>query len=177
MRSTLLAAIFISLVSPAINAATISELWSGTVFSNSAAHYISGDAISWTITYDDGADRNPATSIDLFTFTPGNDFFQIFENMDPGFDRDTAATQADRTKTLAPPADLLNWNNGSDQMGYDDGLGSTYAQFTINQGSHHMFVNVTSITPNPVPVPAAVWLFGSALAGLGFVTRKRRQTA
>lgn len=34
---------------------------------------------------------------------------------------------------------------------------------------------VDSITASQVPVPAAVWLFGSALAGLGWI--RRRQTA
>jgi hypothetical protein len=29
-----------------------------------------------------------------------------------------------------------------------------------------------SITLNIVPIPAAVWLFGSALAGLGWMRRK-----
>ncbi len=28
--------------------------------------------------------------------------------------------------------------------------------------------------PAPVPLPAAVWLFGSAIAGFGFITRKRK---
>ncbi|MES9906348.1 MAG: VPLPA-CTERM sorting domain-containing protein [Sedimenticola sp.] len=32
---------------------------------------------------------------------------------------------------------------------------------------------VVSAQP-PVPVPASVWLFGSALAGLGFVGRKKK---
>jgi hypothetical protein len=32
---------------------------------------------------------------------------------------------------------------------------------------------VYSVTPSQVPVPAAVWLFGSALAGLGWLRRKQ----
>ena len=31
-----------------------------------------------------------------------------------------------------------------------------------------------TVTPAPVPLPAAVWLFGSALAGLGFISRKKK---
>lgn len=33
----------------------------------------------------------------------------------------------------------------------------------------------TSSAPSAVPVPAAVWLFGSALAGLGYVRRRRNK--
>lgn len=36
------------------------------------------------------------------------------------------------------------------------------------------WVNVTGYTPSPVPVPAAVWLFGSGLAGLLAFTRRRK---
>ena len=32
-----------------------------------------------------------------------------------------------------------------------------------------------TVTPAPVPLPAAVWLFGSALAGLGFISRKKNK--
>ncbi len=35
-------------------------------------------------------------------------------------------------------------------------------------------VEVRGYSPSPVPIPAAVWLFGSAMAGLGFITRKRK---
>jgi secreted PhoX family phosphatase len=33
---------------------------------------------------------------------------------------------------------------------------------------------VWSVAAAPVPVPGAVWLFGSAIAGLGAMRRKRR---
>lgn len=36
------------------------------------------------------------------------------------------------------------------------------------------YAHVSYVEVDPVPLPAAVWLFGSALAGLGFVTRKRK---
>jgi hypothetical protein len=32
---------------------------------------------------------------------------------------------------------------------------------------------VDNVTVNVVPLPAAVWLFGSALAGLGWIRRKQ----
>ncbi|WKJ92137.1 VPLPA-CTERM sorting domain-containing protein [Methylomonas montana] len=46
-------------------------------------------------------------------------------------------------------------------MAYDN----HYASFTVNGFSGYA---VTA----PVPVPAAVWLFASALAGLGAVSRR-----
>jgi len=41
-------------------------------------------------------------------------------------------------------------------------------------GGDTSYINVDSMSL--VPVPAAVWLFGSALAGLGF-TRRRKLSA
>ena len=37
-------------------------------------------------------------------------------------------------------------------------------------------VNGTQLPPMHTPLPAAVWLMGSALAGLGAIARRRRQT-
>jgi len=34
------------------------------------------------------------------------------------------------------------------------------------------YVHIDNINVSAVPVPAAVWLFGSALAGLGWIRRK-----
>lgn len=50
----------------------------------------------------------------------------------------------------------------------DNGL--ILANGTTAQGQTHAFI----LTPTAVPVPAAVWLFGSALAGFGRLARRRR---
>jgi hypothetical protein len=38
-------------------------------------------------------------------------------------------------------------------------------------------VIITPFDVSPVPIPGAVWLFGSALAGLGLLARRRKKTA
>jgi hypothetical protein len=51
--------------------------------------------------------------------------------------------------------------------------GTWYFRLTTNGGSGDNML-VTSMTPSAVPVPAAVWLFGSAMTGLlGFGKRKQ----
>ena len=44
--------------------------------------------------------------------------------------------------------------------------------FTFDTDNPGFRSNATEITVSTVPVPAAVWLFGSALAGLGWIRRK-----
>ena len=60
-------------------------------------------------------------------------------------------------------------------LGSGDWLNVTYVEFYNSSSSP--FQSVISVdnlmVGSPVPVPAAVWLFGSALAGLGWVRRKR----
>ncbi len=38
-------------------------------------------------------------------------------------------------------------------------------------------ISYNNITPSSVPVPAAIWLFGSGLAGFGVISRRKRQLA
>lgn len=39
------------------------------------------------------------------------------------------------------------------------------------------YVDITPAAPSAVPVPAAIWLFGSGLAGFGMISRRKRQLA
>lgn len=60
-----------------------------------------------------------------------------------------------------------------------DGMYTAYANVADKAGGYDSFgftINV-SAPPATVPVPAAVWLFGSGLAGLGFSARRRRKQA
>ena len=50
----------------------------------------------------------------------------------------------------------------------------SYANFSSSYTSDikHWAIGVTLSRPSAVPIPAAAWLFGSALIGLGLVRRK-----
>lgn len=55
-------------------------------------------------------------------------------------------------------------------------LFGTINNFTLMNGSVPRYSNVLAVVPGnvaPVPVPAAAWLFGSALAGFGMIGRRR----
>ena len=45
--------------------------------------------------------------------------------------------------------------------------------FTFSSFAPHKSYDAFAITANPVPVPAAAWLFGSALLGLAGLKRKK----
>ncbi|MDH5571483.1 MAG: VPLPA-CTERM sorting domain-containing protein [Gammaproteobacteria bacterium] len=66
---------------------------------------------------------------------------------------------------------------GQLSLGVDDGIGGSPMDNGPFEGFNANF-DITSLTvvtpPDPVPVPAAVWLFGSGLIGLvGFARRKK----
>jgi hypothetical protein len=72
-------------------------------------------------------------------------------------------------KLLYDAADSLTMVYQSKAMGWDQTweLGGKISDDYGRAQAGHFLVNVTA-----VPVPAAVWLFGSALAGLGWFRRK-----
>lgn len=47
--------------------------------------------------------------------------------------------------------------------------------FTLTAGDSASFTSNFNVIPSAVPVPAAVWLFGSGLLGLGAAARRRRR--
>lgn len=52
-------------------------------------------------------------------------------------------------------------------------LFGTVDSLTLMNGSLPRYSNVWAVVPGNVPIPAAAWLFGSALAGLGIIGRRR----
>jgi len=68
-------------------------------------------------------------------------------------------------------------SNAGDYFGIS-GSGITQARLFSQGGqSDYVFVDDFTFTaPSEVPVPAAVWLFGTGLAGLVGVSRKKKQT-
>ena len=57
---------------------------------------------------------------------------------------------------------------GSNVLQHDAVTGTQLNTFTVGNGGIAM-----AYVPTVVPIPAAVWLFGSGLAGLGFLRRKK----
>lgn len=69
-------------------------------------------------------------------------------------------------------------------VGFGDGVGNgevleSSVQTGISQvvNNHHIWFDVNLQPVNPVPVPAAVWLFGSGLLGLIGIARRKRAVA
>ena len=54
-----------------------------------------------------------------------------------------------------------------------NGVDSTLVEITSPSGSGGVSYDGTTLSASAVPVPAAAWLFGSALLGLGVVRRKQ----
>ncbi|MES9884538.1 MAG: VPLPA-CTERM sorting domain-containing protein [Sedimenticola sp.] len=178
MRSTLLALLLMTLFSPASYAALVTDVWSGDVLYDVTGSYNVNDHLTWTISYDDSLDLDTDPNTTEFAFTPADDFYAIFENMHNAkslvFDKNATPGSGKRTYSTSPGSIVLDWGTGSnpssDGMGADTDLAA--ATFQIDQSIYSM--GLYNVTVQTVPVPAAVWLFGSALAGLGFVTRKRK---
>lgn len=52
----------------------------------------------------------------------------------------------------------------------------THLVFDLSAGDQASFTSHFEVVPTVVPIPAAVWLFGSGLLGLGALARRRRFT-
>jgi hypothetical protein len=66
-----------------------------------------------------------------------------------------------------PQAWDMDWSWGSEAVPLE------YAGFSIGLSAQDVGYSVT-LTPSAVPVPAAVWLFGSGLLGLVGIRRKMK---
>ncbi|MEW8143458.1 MAG: hypothetical protein AB2754_20005 [Candidatus Thiodiazotropha endolucinida] len=76
----------------------------------------------------------------------------------------------DNHVVVRAPLDFSDWTIGLSLVGYE----RAYGQNFINSDAIYS-LELTSITPAPIPLPAAAWLFGSGVMGLlGFNYRRKR---
>ncbi len=69
--------------------------------------------------------------------------------------------------TLDPGDEFFVWA-GLEAGGVRDGYGDAFSTLSMS------FSNDSGITPNIIPVPAAIWLFGSGLIGLIGIARRKQ---
>jgi len=92
----------------------------------------------------------------------------------------TQGTNALRLRTSGSPdfGQYTGARNGEANMGAYKALVANVANWTVDtsNGAYATTIpNTTNFTVAAVPVPAAVWLFGSAMAGLGVINRRKNQ--
>ena len=85
--------------------------------------------------------------------------------------------------TFNDPGDIFSFTSGEVQ-GLTGLFASNVFYFTSNGTSSGQEIYLETLTatsrepgPNPVPLPAAAWLFGSALIGAGIVGRRKKKAA
>ena len=89
-------------------------------------------------------------------FTSGN-------SNNGNFDLNGTALAGDGSAVLVSSSNVANWGFFA---------GTPYTEvFSVNFAC----VSGCSVTPPAVPVPAAVWLFGSGLVGLAGIARRKKQ--
>lgn len=124
----------------------------------------------------------------------------IFEGMDLGLDNGTGEPYYSHHAAWNKPGDFLDFTadnpfgtTGLTYLTHDatvdevNGLtffaeaGQVYSIFLGGSGGKSWMSDrdqyVLNITSSPVPLPAAFWLFGSALAGMGFFGKRLRSGA
>jgi hypothetical protein len=166
---------------------TYSVDWSGTV--GATYTYLLHAAPSF-----DGSGSQNAMTLDFGTVIQGSSVsplaFSVFNLANPdrvGLDLDSILGSGDSstlTTNLAPFANLGQGSgNGFNAFLNTATLGSFAAQYILNlsdadvgasssRSNYQLTLNLTGNVA-PVPVPAAVWLFGSALAGMGIIGRRK----
>jgi len=156
----------VSFLSPALQAAAVTWTLEGITFDDSGT-------ATGTFNYD--ADMNTYSDINITTqggdtLNFGGKYTQLFTE---------AASNSGELKTETFPCGTIA---GSCVFGLNFATNLMNAGGSINiladnaisiEGFYGPTRNIISGSVSAVPVPAAVWLFGSALAGLGWLRRKR----
>ena len=192
IRPRILALLACLLVAPTAHSAvviTAVETGGDVVFSMAAGQSIDTSGLSYVGTI--GEIARVKADIGLVTLGPENIFDGVVftgdqytgvtapDNFGPGgnfyaTDSSGVIIGVDRNGSLVLPRNYVsNSLLGASSISFE---GQTFASMGITAGNYvYDLGGVDTLTLQVVPIPAAVWLFGSALAGLGWI--RRRQTA
>jgi hypothetical protein len=141
------------------NSATFyGSVWTaaGVTFSDTGTSYNGNMTFSWS--------ANPSIPV-------ASSWDVIGSGGDPGQVSDTAVVSVNSAVILATSSAFPGF-----QPFFSGGLHKDACGSTTGQGACGPFVEPPE-PPEPIPVPAAVWLMGSGLMGLVGVARRRRNKA
>ena len=151
---------------------------------------ITGPSVAATITFEEGSDYHgfvfESLAYNLSVGGPADDQFLLIENSPFQGGAAQMSTLSGDTFSLSSisvsftSARLTGYYEGGGivQTGWVSGdivLGAEWQglESVVFDGStESFFTGLDDIVVSVVPVPAAVWLFGSALVGLGFLRRQ-----
>lgn len=105
----------------------------------------------------------------IFEVVPGNPGLSVLGESNLALDaNDVPQTLTGSISfTLNPGDEFFVWA-GLNAGGIRDGYGDAFSTLSMS------FSDAAGITPNIIPVPAAVWLFGSGLIGLIGIARRKK---
>jgi len=166
-------------------------LWSATAWSvpvswtvDSVNFGIAGGTATGSFVYD--ADTNTYSNINITTWfnEDATDMFGIYTYLSPN---DTYPASDRFLPTVSSGSPDLEQNSYGFELFFDEALTNAGGTVAIQRGFEGLCDDPNCVgydyewpwreayagTISAVPIPAAVWLFGSALAGLGWVKRKQ----
>ncbi|MBT3045552.1 MAG: PEP-CTERM sorting domain-containing protein [Candidatus Thiodiazotropha sp.] len=183
-------------------AAMVTENWAGYVSytSSNVDSFTNGERLTWSVTYDNAlytANKyldSDGSVVETLNGTPfdGTSGHQYFSNATFSFgdiftrllDGDTVNDHANTNWGFT--YNYTFYTGASASVQSFQGLDSSHFSLNNSRGNFDIYgintgfrqVSIDSaakISPSPVPVPAAVWLFGTGLLGLlGFNRRKNK---
>jgi len=105
----------------------------------------------------------------IFEVVPGNPDLSVLgeSNMSLDLNAGPQTLTGSISFTLNPGDEFFVWA-GLEAGGIRDGYGDAFNTLSMS------FSDAAGITPNIIPVPAAVWLFGSGLIGLIGIARRKK---
>ncbi len=203
MRNAILYSILTAVfLSGTANAALVRVDWEGEVSRSYLGVAAKGDTISGSFTYDNTTESPPGftgsyrdnhdSSFSLNGLngtTSGNQILVYNDLSDTGDQFDSRNYSGSYTGDLVAGYQVsqifVRFTDSTGTVFSDRSLPETLnsADFDFRGGSRidldgnggSVQFNVTGFTATIIPVPAAVWLFSSALAGLGWVRRRQLQ--